>query len=434
MDEVKEITEIIEAYSDASCTERSGEGKEDYEETIRRSIAKAFGEPRVGDCAALAYLSVARTAWRASEENAGCAQTMAEGLSDGLFHTRCSVNVRGLAADTLAEVVSVSARAKEAVFTRCITALSTASADQPQQQQQQQQEEVSLVGTAEVLGQLFTGRAAVEAVVGALCAPGVSQQARRMLVRVALVPLVERGTEADNTDDCLELVWDSVLKTRDTQTILMTVAQLSKAFMHRGSKDFMHRKELWDTIYSALCNSTDDLYAKNCAVFVIGRYAECCGNACEKELWESFVIVWEALETHATELIKPAWKRLESLVRPGRERYLEPRWPTLLFDRALNHFHVPIRRVILVSFLSHGAYSAGVLATDPAFLESVAFRIFCDQVLYKGELRPFSAKLINGFLDSFLSLPIPAAAVVTAYLNALSSAPLFGSSLLIRIK
>lgn len=441
MEGIQEITEIIEAYSGGLTQPSSGEQqkaekaaaviRETPAETIRKSVEKSFGEPKVGDYAALAYLSVARSAWRSSHNDAECTAALEATLTASVLRKKCAFSVLSLAVEILAEVAAANPSVKERVTGECMAAFASYV-------ESENAAGYALEGAAEVAGRFFSGRAAVEAVVAAVCAECTTQQARRMLVRVALGPLVERE-EGDR--EALEGVWRSVFRTNDTQTILMVVGQLSRVLLCTHFEAYAHRAELWDTIYAALKNSANDLYAKNCAIFLIGKYAECCGNPHEKELWDSFVIIWEAIGTHATELIKPAWKRLESIVRPGRDCYLEPRWPMLLFHCALNHYHVPIRRVLLVSFLTHGAYSVGVLATNVAFLESTVFKMFCDQALYKGELRPFSGKLIVSFLDSFLALTRKddnadsaptAASVITAYLNALSSAPLFGASLIIR--
>lgn len=155
----------------------------------------------------------------------------------------------------------------------------------------------------------------------------------------------------------------------------------------------------------------------------------------DTEFWGVFVEVWEALQTHSMELVRPAWGKLLLLARHAPNPRLP--WVALLFRRALAHFHAPTRRAVLLAYLHAGAAAPGPrLAAQPAFLARVAFAPLADRLLWRGDFRARAPALVRAFLRSFLASAPEAARprVLAAYLRRIAAAPLDSAAVLTHLR
>lgn len=156
-------------------------------------------------------------------------------------------------------------------------------------------------------------------------------------------------------------------------------------------------------------------------------------DAADADFWAVFVVVWEALQTHSAELVRPAWAKLQLLSLRAPDDTRAP-WVALLFRRALTHFHAPTRRCVLHAFLRAGAAGVGPLLRARAdFLEGVAFAALTDRLLDRGDLRARAYPLVLAFVRSFLAC-CPPARVATWYLRRLAAAPLGSAALLTHLR
>eukprot|EP00727_Mastigamoeba_balamuthi_P010410 m51a1_g5992 putative probable methyltransferase tarbp1-like (1442) ;mRNA; f:279978-284714 len=160
-----------------------------------------------------------------------------------------------------------------------------------------------------------------------------------------------------------------------------------------------------------------EAYTRKCALYLVGV----AGGLSDPKTWSTFAAIWEALETHSGALIRPAWARLESLALSGA---LPREWVALLAAKAIEHFHAPVRRGVLHSFLSARAELLRALIPDIKFVEG--------PVMFRGELHRSSLRLVSQFLDRLFEVctNLDRTELHTVYMRTLVSRKVSGAALM----